>query len=143
MVVVDLHTPVVEGFFTIPVAHLTAVPILADAIRLQVPPNAVIVAPDLGAAKLAGRYATLLNLPVAIVHKTRISGTDVITSGITGEVSGRVPIVAEDMISTGGTIEAAVHALLAAGCTPLAASSRISRLRRTTCSMCSDRCLPA
>lgn len=116
LIVVDLHTPAVEGFFTVPMAHLTAVPFLADAIRPRLPAPAVIVAPDLGAVKLAGRYGTLLNLPVAIVHKTRLSGTEVTTSGITGEVHGRAPIVVDDMISTGGTIEAAVRALLAAGC---------------------------
>jgi len=118
VIAVDLHTPAVEGFFTVPMEHLTAVPFLADAIRPPPPAPAVIVAPDLGAVKLAGRYATLLNLPVAIVHKTRISGTEVTTSGITGEVRGCTPIIVDDMISTGGTIEAAVRALLAAGCSP-------------------------
>ena len=118
VIAVDLHTPTVEGFFTIPIEHLTAVPLMADAIRAGLPAHTVVVAPDLGAAKLAERYAALLNMPVAVVHKTRLSGTEVRTSGITGEVRGRAPVVVDDMISTGGTIEAAVHALLAAGCLP-------------------------
>ncbi|WP_437899893.1 phosphoribosyltransferase family protein [Sorangium sp. So ce124] len=53
-----------------------------------------------------------------LVHKTRLSGEDVSVHAITGEVRGRSPLLVDDMISTGGTIEAAVNALLAAGCAP-------------------------
>jgi len=76
----------------------------------------MIVAPDLGAVKLAERYARLLHLPLAIVHKTRLSGEEVRVQNVVGDVRGRVPIVVDDMISTGGTIQAAIQALLAAGC---------------------------
>jgi ribose-phosphate pyrophosphokinase len=116
VVAVDLHTTAVEGFFRIPVEHLSAVPLLAEAVRPTLPPHAVIVSPDLGAAKLAERYARLLQLPLAIVHKTRLSGEEVRAQGIVGEVRGRVPIVVDDMVSTGGTIQAAIQALLTAGC---------------------------
>ncbi|HEY8369998.1 MAG TPA: ribose-phosphate diphosphokinase, partial [Thermodesulfobacteriota bacterium] len=74
-----------------------------------------VVSPDLGAVRLAERYARLLDLPMAVVHKTRVGAADVATTGLTGEVRGRRPIVVDDMISTGGTIEAAVRALLDAG----------------------------
>jgi len=113
---VDLHTPALEGFFPIPLEHLSAVSLLAEAVRPRVPPNAMIVAPDLGAVKLAERYARLLHLPLAIVHKTRLSGEEVRVQNVVGDVRGRVPIVVDDMISTGGTIQAAIQALLAAGC---------------------------
>lgn len=118
VVAVDLHSAAIEGFFSIPVEHLSAVPILAEAARAWVGPDGVVVAPDLGATKLAERYADRLGLPVAIVHKTRLSGEQVRVRRITGDVQGRRPVVVDDMISTGGTIEAAAGALLAAGCHP-------------------------
>ena len=116
VVAVDLHTTALEGFFRIPVEHLSAVPLLAEAVRPTLLANTVIVSPDLGAVKLAERYARLLQLPLAIVHKTRLSGEEVRVQRIVGDVRGRVPIVVDDMVSTGGTIQAAIQALLAAGC---------------------------
>ncbi|MGE0822144.1 MAG: ribose-phosphate diphosphokinase [Candidatus Binatia bacterium] len=115
VVTVDPHTSALEGFFRIPVEHLSAVPVLAAAVQASLPPEAVVVAPDLGAAKLAERYARVWQLPIAIVHKTRLSGKDVQVQRIIGEVRDRVPIVVDDMISTGGTIQAALQAVLAAG----------------------------
>jgi ribose-phosphate pyrophosphokinase len=118
IVAVDLHSPALEGVFAVPIEHLTAVSLLAEAIRRACPPDAVVVAPDLGAAKLADRYARALGLPAAIVHKTRISGTEVRVRGVTGDVRDRIPILVDDMITTGGTIEAAAQSLAAAGCRP-------------------------
>jgi ribose-phosphate pyrophosphokinase len=97
---------------------VSAVPILAEAIRSSIPRNAVIVSPDLGAVKMAERYAKLLNLPVAIIHKTRISGAEVNVQRIVGDVRDKHALVVDDMISTGGTIEKAIRALLEAGCLP-------------------------
>lgn len=118
VVTVDAHTPSLEGFFEIPLEHLTAVPLLAEAARPALPSDGVIVGPDLGAAKLADRYAQRLGLPVAIVHKTRVTGGQVSVSGVTGEVRDRAPIIVDDMVTTGGTIEAAIRTLLSAGCRP-------------------------
>ena len=115
VVAVDLHAPAIEGFFALPVEHLSAVTLLAEAARPHVGANGVVVAPDIGAAKLADRCAKLLGLPVAIVHKTRLSGSDVSVRSVTGDVRGRSALVIDDMITTGGTIEAAVRSVLAAG----------------------------
>lgn len=115
VVTLDPHTQAIEGFFTIPIERLSAVPVLADAIRPHRPPDGVIVAPDLGAAKLAEAYGRLLDLPIAIVHKTRTGPEAVSVSRISGDVQGKVPIVVDDMISTGGTIEAALRAVASAG----------------------------
>jgi ribose-phosphate pyrophosphokinase len=116
VIALDLHAPEIEGFFRIPVEHLSATKLLAEAI--QPAGNSVIVAPDLGAVKLAERYQTSLHLPVVVIHKTRVSGSEVTLRSIIGDVKGRAPIVVDDMITTGGTIEAAVKGLLEAGCRP-------------------------
>jgi ribose-phosphate pyrophosphokinase len=118
IVAVDLHSATLEGFFAVPLEHLSAVPLLAEAIRPAVGPQSIVVAPDLGAVKLAERYGGLLQLPVAIVHKTRLSGTEVRAGAIIGEVRDRAPLLVDDMISTGGTIAAAAAAVLAAGARP-------------------------
>lgn len=76
VVALDLHVTSLEGFFPIPVEHLTAVPGLLEQVRGRVTGNGVVVAPDLGAAKLADRYASALQVPAAIVHKRRISGEE-------------------------------------------------------------------
>jgi ribose-phosphate pyrophosphokinase len=118
IVALDLHSPALEGFFATPLEHLTAVPVLVEALGTDRPTNGVVVAPDLGAAKLAEQYAKALRLPVAIVHKVRQSGTDVEVHGISGEVKNRAAIIVDDMISTGGTIVAAAAALVTAGSEP-------------------------
>jgi ribose-phosphate pyrophosphokinase len=116
IVALDLHAPEIEGFFRIPLEHLSATRLLAEAVRST--SDAVIVAPDLGAVKLAERYQGLLHVPVVILHKTRVTGSDVSLRSIIGDVKDRAPIVVDDMITTGGTIEAAVKGLLDAGCKP-------------------------
>jgi ribose-phosphate pyrophosphokinase len=115
LVALDLHSPALEGFFGTPLEHLTAVPVLAERVR-EGAAHSVIVAPDLGAAKLADHYAGILDAPVAIVHKVRTSGTEVKVRGISGNVRGRRAIIVDDLISTGGTITAAAAALREAGC---------------------------
>jgi ribose-phosphate pyrophosphokinase len=114
----DVHNEALEGFFGVPFEHLSAVDLLADAVRPQVGEDSVVVAPDLGAAKLAERYAMLLDLPVAIVHKSRASGDSVSVRAITGHVRGRTPVIVDDMISTAGTVVAATNAVIEAGCQP-------------------------
>jgi ribose-phosphate pyrophosphokinase len=116
VVVVDFHSRAVESAFAIPVEHVSAIPILAEAVRPSVDKDAVIVSPDLGAVKMAEHYARLLGLSVAIIHKTRISGAEVTVQRIIGDVRNREIVVVDDMITTGATIEKAVKALLDAGC---------------------------
>jgi len=116
VVVVDFHSRAVESTFAIPVEHVSAIPILADAVRPSVHKDAVVVSPDLGAVKMAERYAKLLNLSVAIIHKSRVSGAEVTVQRIVGDVRDREIVVVDDMITTGATIEKAIKALLEAGC---------------------------
>lgn len=118
VVAIDLHGAALEGFFSMPLEHLSAVPALAEAAAAHAAPQAVIVAPDLGAVKLAQRYARALKLPIAIINKTRLSGEEVEARGVVGEVRGHPALIIDDMITTGATIAAAVNALRAAGAAP-------------------------
>jgi ribose-phosphate pyrophosphokinase len=115
IVTLDLHSVALEGFFPFPLEHLSAISLLARAAASAVPAESVIVAPDLGAVKLAERYARLLHMPIAVVNKTRLSGEEVEAKGIVGEVRGRPILIVDDMITTGGTIAAAVNVMKAAG----------------------------
>lgn len=115
LMLVDAHTPAIEGFFRMPIDHLTAVPLLARAAAPAVREDAVVVAPDLGGVKRAREYARILDVPMAFVQKTRLTGAEVEAHEVIGDVRGRAPIVVDDMLSTGATLEAAVHALQRAG----------------------------
>ena len=77
LVVVDPHTPALEAQCRVPVETLAPVPTLSGELAAELPEGAVVVAPDLGAVKLAERYATVLHGPVAVVRKQRESGAAV------------------------------------------------------------------
>ena len=115
VMLIDAHTPTIEGFFEMPLDHLTAVPLLARAVAPSIGKATVVVAPDLGAVKLARAYSNQLHVPMAFVHKTRLDGEAVEAHAVIGDVQGRRPLIVDDMLSTGATIEAAVGALRAAG----------------------------
>ena len=115
LMLIDAHSPSIEGFFDVPIDHLTAVPLIARAASASIRENSVIVAPDLGAVKLARAYAGQLQAPMAFVHKRRLNGDAVAAHTVIGDVRGRLPLIVDDMLSTGATIEAAVGALQAAG----------------------------
>ncbi|MGI5206079.1 ribose-phosphate diphosphokinase [Spirillospora sp. CA-108201] len=118
LIVVEPHTVALEAMCPVPVEMLTAVPLLADELAELTPDSAVLVAPDLGAVKPAEHYARLLRRPVAVVRKTRVSGERVHAEELVGDVEGRPAVIVDDMISTGGTVEAAVRVLLAHGASP-------------------------
>lgn len=115
IVVVDPHTSALEAVCTKPVEMLTAVPILAHELEPWLDEHAVLVAPDLGAVKLAERYSLLLHRPVVIVSKARLDGDVVVARGVIGDLAGRPAVIVDDMISTGTTIEVAIRALRPAG----------------------------
>ncbi|MST32253.1 ribose-phosphate diphosphokinase [Acidimicrobiaceae bacterium USS-CC1] len=115
LLVVDPHTIALEAVCSMPVEMLTAVPMVAAGLQPALPDAAVLVAPDLGAVKLAERYSSILQRPVAVVRKTRVSGEVVRAHQLVGDVSGRPVVIVDDMISTGSTIEVAAAVLRAHG----------------------------
>ncbi|HET6508171.1 MAG TPA: ribose-phosphate pyrophosphokinase [Baekduia sp.] len=104
---VDLHTGQSQGFFRVPVDHMTAVHSLADALRDELPADAVVVAPDAGRVKLAKKFSTMLGTELAILDPE--AGNP--SHRVIGDVAGRCAIVVDDIIDTGRTLGAAVRAL--------------------------------
>jgi len=101
---VDLHAKQLQGFFDIPVDHLTAAPVMIEYFRRREIPDLTVVAPDVGNMKTASLYASSLGAELAIIHKRRLSGTEVDCGEIIGRVEGRNILMCDDMIATGGTI---------------------------------------
>jgi ribose-phosphate pyrophosphokinase len=118
VVTIDLHAPAIEGFFNIPVVHLSALHLISDYILQSNIPNPVIVSPDAGRAKTAEKLATLLDAPFAIMLKKRPQHNEAKVTHIIGEVEGHTPIIIEDMIDTGGTIVSVVEGLQEKGAQP-------------------------
>jgi ribose-phosphate pyrophosphokinase len=116
VVTVDLHSSAVEGFFSVPLHHLSMISILADSLRRDIKASSVVVSPDLGGVKRAELYARLLDRPLAVIHKSRVSASEVAVKGVVGQVRGCWPIIVDDLIATGGTLKAAIEALAGAGC---------------------------
>jgi ribose-phosphate pyrophosphokinase len=115
---VDLHVPQIEGFFHVPVDSLTAVPTLYKALGEGLPPDAVVVAPDAGAMRMATEYAHRIGTPVVVLHKRRETGTETKVTHLVGDVKEKACLIVDDMISTGGTMAESIEALLAAGARP-------------------------
>ena len=101
---IDLHANQLQGFFDIPVDHLTGELVLNRYFRDKKINNLTVVSPDVGNMKLAARYASNLGGELAIVHKKRISGNEVESNVIIGDVEGRNILMCDDIIATAGTI---------------------------------------
>ena len=102
----DLHAAQIQGFFDIPVDHLSAAPVFIEHFgRMRDDlKDLVLVSPDVGNVKVANMYADLLHAELAIIDKRRQSGTTVASKNLIGDVEGRPVLMVDDMISTAGTI---------------------------------------
>jgi ribose-phosphate pyrophosphokinase len=120
---VDLHSPQIQGFFSIPADQLTAVPAICDRLRQDDLSNTVVVAADVGEAKDAGRFAKRLDLPLAFIDKRR-SGDDenARAAHVIGDIVGKRCLLVDDEIATGGTIFSATEFLLERGAASVSAA---------------------
>jgi len=103
----DLHAAQIQGFFDLPVDHLTASPVFTRhfrEIRDRIGERLVLVSPDIGNVKVANSYASALDGELAIIDKRRESGTRVMAANIVGDVEDRTVLMIDDMISTAGTV---------------------------------------
>jgi ribose-phosphate pyrophosphokinase len=115
----DLHAGQIQGFFTVPVDHMTALPLFAQYFRDQglTGDGIVSVAPDAGRAKMGVKFSQLIEADFAIMHKTRPAHDIASVTEVTGNVRGKVALVGDDVIMTGGTIISGARALKEAGAT--------------------------
>ena len=107
----DFHSHQLQGFFDIPVDHLYAAPVLTAHYRMKRLHDPVVVAPDVGSAKMARGFAKRLNGSLAIIDKRRPSANIAEVANVVGEVAGKDCLVADDLIDTAGTVAEAAKAL--------------------------------
>jgi ribose-phosphate pyrophosphokinase len=141
VVSVDLHAAPIQGFFNIPMDHLTAVPMLAVYFKKPRFKDAVVVSPDLGGTKLAEKYTDILHLPMAVMTKRRrgIGGKDVEFFVSMGNVKGKTVIITDDVITSGSTMKL-VEILLDSGAKdvymaithPILAENALKRIRASS-----------
>jgi len=116
VVLVDPHTPQIEGFFSRPVDTVPAAPALAAALRERMPKNIVVVSPDVGRVATATKYAQLLGgCPVTVLQKRREGPNKTTITHVVGDVRGRPCLIVDDILATGGTIAQSIYTLLDAG----------------------------
>jgi ribose-phosphate pyrophosphokinase len=110
-ILVDLHTATIQGFFDVPVDHVTAIPIISKYFKEKGIKNGVVVSPDVGGVKRASIFSKRLNFPLAILDKRRPVPNEAEIEHIVGEVAGKEAIIFDDMIDTGGTLLTAIDML--------------------------------
>jgi len=116
LIAVDLHADQIQGYFDGPVDHLMALPILTDYVKEHYGREQLcVVSPDAGRIKVAERWSAKLGgVPLAFIHKSRRTDrpNETVANRVVGEVAGKMCILTDDMIDTGGTIVKAAEALM-------------------------------
>lgn len=112
---IDFHSPQVQGFFDIPVDHLTGIPILTDYFEKKALDDLVIVAPHNGGVVRARKMANLLNVPLALIDRRRPEHNETEIMHIIGNIEGKNAIIIDDLIDTAGTITTGANALIENG----------------------------
>ncbi len=118
IITMDLHADAIQGFFNIPLDHLTARGMFADYFQHKNLENVVIVSPDEGRVKQARKLVRQLNAPLAVGYKFHEDHGHTEITDLAGDVRGKTPIILEDMITTGGSIIECVNTLVDHGCKP-------------------------
>ncbi len=121
VIAIDLHASQIQGFFSIPMDHLTSTSTIASYFKGKGMSNgnAVLVSPDVGRAKLTEKYVDILDLPMVLIHKRRtgVGGHDVRVVEVVGDVQGKIPIIIDDEIASGSIYQQA-EALVERGSQP-------------------------
>jgi ribose-phosphate pyrophosphokinase len=117
IITLDLHASQIQGFFTIPIDDIYALPLLASNYKDLDNKNLVVVSPDHGGVARARALAKILDCPIAIIDKRRPEANAVEVMHIIGEVKGKIAIMIDDMIDTAGTICAGAKAVKDLGAT--------------------------
>lgn len=115
---IHFHSDQTQGFFPFPMDNLHTRNLFADYLKKKKLKNPVIVAPDAGAAKEAGRLAQMLDYPLAILTKKRPKFNVAEVTAVVGDVEGKTCILVDDMVDTAGSVCAARQALLEQGANP-------------------------
>ena len=118
VVTMDLHAGAIQGFFDIPVDHLTAIPVFSNYFKNMGLENMVFVSPDEGRAKHVRQVSSRVGAPLAVGYKFHPDHHVSSVTHLAGDVKGKTPIIVEDMIRTGGSIVECVESLLGHGCNP-------------------------
>jgi ribose-phosphate pyrophosphokinase len=113
--VIDPHTPQLQGFFNIPVDHLFASPVLVDYFKKLSLPNLTVVSPDAGGVERARFFAKKIDAPLAIVDKRRVEMNVAEVMNVIGDVRDRTSLVIDDLIDTAGTLVKTAAALMDKG----------------------------
>ena len=116
VVAIDLHSPQIQGFFDIPVDHLSALPVLHDYIKRNlILDNPIVVSPDAGGVERARQLANRLGCGIAIIYKRRPEPNKAEVLDVVGEIEGKEAIIIDDLIDTAGTVVAAANMLINRG----------------------------
>jgi ribose-phosphate pyrophosphokinase len=130
---IDFHTHQIQGFFDVPVDHLYAAPVLTHYFRDLQLVNPVVVAPDVGAAKMARGFARRVNATFAIIDKRRPSQNVAEVMEVVGDVADKPCIIVDDMIDTAGTLVSVVQALKDRGARQIYAAATHPILSASAC----------
>ena len=139
VVIVDLHSPQIQGFFNIPVDNLHALGVLYDYLKNKVDGETVVVSPDAGGVERARLLANKIGCPIAIIYKRRPEPNVAEVLDLIGDVKGKRAIIVDDIIDTAGTVCAAGELLLSRGASRvdvvathgLLSGPAVERLRRS------------
>ncbi len=133
----DLHADQIQGFFDLPVDHLSAMPVLANYVQGLRLSDCVVVSPDVGNVKQANAYAERLGADLAVIDKRRLTGSSTVASRVIGDVKGKTVLLFDDMITTATTAVGAIALLrehgaprfLLAATHPVLAGPAVERLQ--------------
>jgi ribose-phosphate pyrophosphokinase len=140
LITVDLHADQIQGFFSQPVDHLTALPLFVEYFSKKNLKDLVVVAPDAGRAKFSKKLGDKLGAELAIMHKTRPNHNEAEIVNIVGNVKGKTVLLVDDMVDTAGSVTSGLATLRKFGCNeeiylatthPIFSGPAISRLKHS------------